>query len=114
VLPADGEPRFLDGGRSAPICAPLARPRRDARVVLEQGATLVLYTDGLVERRDAPLDSGLARLAAAAAALRGAAPQELCAALVEELRGSSEQRDDVAILAVRLDATPASTVRMRG
>jgi hypothetical protein len=57
---------------------------------------------------------GLARLAEAALALRGAEPQALCAALVERLLASSEQRDDVAILAVRLDAVPATGARVRG
>ena len=72
--------------------------RRSARRRLERGSTLLLYTDGLVERRGEHLQDGLDRLRAALAA----GPQdvhELVGALVRRLDGSD---DDVALMAVRL------------
>ena len=72
-------------------------------VVLERDATVLLYTDGLVERRGCDLDEGTSRLVGLIGDLsaRGADLDELCDGL---LRGTVEDRsdDDVAIIAVRL------------
>ncbi len=54
--------RFLWEGRSPPLA--VGGTRIEADDVLEPGARLLLYTDGLVERRAESLDTGLARLAA--------------------------------------------------
>ena len=65
------------------------------------GSTLVLYTDGLVERRDADLDTGIARLREAHVDLVGLPLEELLDELLERLvQGRPE--DDVALVAVRL------------
>src|SRR6185295_15109836 len=98
-MPAGGEPQFLAGARSTP----LGTARADAvipqeRLVLEPGDTLLLYTDGLVERRDASIDSRLEQLRVA---LDGA-PQELPAAL-EHLTATlggdvALRQDDIALL----------------
>jgi serine/threonine-protein kinase RsbW len=67
---------------------------------LPVGATLVLYTDGLVESRTADLDEGLARLRSVAAGTGGAAdPDELCDRLLAALTGP-RRADDVALLAL--------------
>jgi serine/threonine-protein kinase RsbW len=68
---------------------------------LPVGASLVLYTDGLVESRGADLDEGLARLRAVAAEVAGeqADPDELCDRLLAALTGPS-RADDVALLAL--------------
>jgi len=56
------------GGRSTPLGAVLRLPERtEARVRLSPGDRIVLYTDGLIERRDRSLDAGLALLAETAA-----------------------------------------------
>ncbi|MFC8192624.1 SpoIIE family protein phosphatase [Cellulomonas sp. NPDC057328] len=73
--------------------------RRDHALVLRPGATVLLYTDGLVERRGERLSAGLERLRAHVEGLAGLPLQELCDRLVDELAAGSE--DDVAILAVR-------------
>jgi anti-sigma regulatory factor (Ser/Thr protein kinase) len=73
---------------------------------MEPGSSLLLYTDGLVERRGEPLDRGLERLAAAAAAHAGEEPDELCARVLEELVGADERRDDVALLCARTTRAP--------
>jgi putative methionine-R-sulfoxide reductase with GAF domain len=76
---------------------PRAR-RRVSTVKIAPGAVLCLYTDGLVERREYPLDDGLARLCGAVAAT---APEEVCAAVMGALVGSTPAHDDVALLALR-------------
>jgi hypothetical protein len=83
--------------------------RTETVTVLEAGSTVLLFTDGLVERRGSDLDSDLARLRAVTAEVAHLPLQELCDELVERLvHGRPE--DDVALVALRLDgpaATPA-------
>ena len=70
LLHADGRIEELAPPRAELMLGvnPLA-PRTDAVVTVGRGATLLLYTDGLVEGRDLPLDEGIARLKAALAEL---------------------------------------------
>ncbi len=68
-------------------------------VSVSSGATLIAFTDGLVERRGENLDQGLARLRAAAGH-NHASLEELLDRLLEELRSGSAQ-DDTAIVGVR-------------
>src|SRR3954447_481906 len=67
LIPLEGEPRLLWAGRSTPLGA-FSRPqhRAEARVRLQEGDRVLLYTDGLVERRDRALDEGLRLLQQAA------------------------------------------------
>mgnify|MGYP001122411656 CR=1 FL=1 len=75
-------------------------PRHDHTADLPPGSTLVLYTDGLVERRDRPAAEGIARLVAEAATLAAEPVEAMCDALVARLAQHAE--DDVALLAVRV------------
>jgi serine phosphatase RsbU (regulator of sigma subunit) len=75
--------------------------RTDAVVTVRRGATLLLYTDGLVEGRDLPLDEGIARLRSAVAELAGEPLSVLCDEVIERLRPEGLQ-DDIALVAVRL------------
>jgi len=77
--------------------------RSDHEVVLDRGSTVLLYTDGLVERRDLPLQEGLERLQATLERLaaEGCGLDALVDRLLAELVGS-EREDDVAVVAVRL------------
>ncbi|MGY1748949.1 SpoIIE family protein phosphatase [Modestobacter sp. SYSU DS0511] len=75
--------------------------RTDSVVTLDRGATVLLYTDGLIERRDADLDTGLDRLRTALGELADRPLQELCDELIERLV-EGKPDDDVALVAVRL------------
>lgn len=103
VLGPAGGARYLSGEPNVVLGAPLSTPFRGQRTGLEAGSVLVFCTDGLVERRDRPLDEGLARLADAAA---GAGPpgdvEALCDRVLGALAGDGEGEDDVALLAVRV------------
>jgi PAS domain S-box-containing protein len=75
--------------------------RREYEVVLQRDSVVVLYTDGLVERRGQSLDAGLAQLRSCLADLAGADLDTLCDTLLERLLPPKAD-DDVALLAVRL------------
>jgi serine phosphatase RsbU (regulator of sigma subunit) len=97
----DGDVRLLDGVTSLLVGVDSAALRRTVEVEVPAGATLIAYTDGLIERPGADLDEGIAELCARlAAAPPDADPELLCDAAVS---GSLDGRDDVALLAVRFD-----------
>jgi PAS domain S-box-containing protein len=73
---------------------------------VEPGSTLVLYTDGLIDRRDLPITDGLERLRTALDEVRVARVDELCDRLLHALV-PDDVSDDVAILAAHLVAEPA-------
>jgi serine phosphatase RsbU (regulator of sigma subunit) len=77
--------------------------RTEANLPLEAGATLLLYTDGLIERHDQPLDEGLALLHRTLSELGGPARpvDELCDQLLARMLPAHTE-DDVALIAVRL------------
>jgi len=77
--------------------------RTDSTVTLAPGDTVLLYTDGLVERRDATFDVGLERLVQALRDLAGRPLDDLCDALLERMLPRTAP-DDVAIVALRLAA----------
>jgi len=81
-----------------PIGLATPRPRRVITASFPPGAVLCLYTDGLVERRDRPLDDGIARLCAAATA---ADPERACASVMAAMASYVTHTDDVALLMLR-------------
>ncbi len=103
VITADG-PRMLehDGG---PPLGVIANPDPPAHVLdFSPGDVLVLYTDGLVERRGESIDLGFDRLVRAAAGLHTAAPDDVADALLAaDIAPPVARRDDIAVLVARLD-----------
>ncbi len=98
VLHTDEGVRFLDP-RGPLLGINAARPE-DLEFVLPRGGTLVLYTDGLVERRDADIDVGLAALAACAAEVEPSL-DAFCSRLLARLAGPEQPADDIAVVALR-------------
>jgi serine phosphatase RsbU (regulator of sigma subunit)/PAS domain-containing protein len=75
--------------------------RRETTITLDRGATILLFTDGLVERRGQDLTSGLNRLQRTLGELAHLPPDELCDQLLARLLPGARE-DDVALVAVRL------------
>ncbi len=96
---ADGETEWLDAAVDPPLG--VASSFRRQTVDVDAGSTLILYTDGLVERRHEPITIGLDRLAHATE--NGPkAPEALCDHLSETLLGDTAAADDVALVVVTL------------
>ncbi len=77
------------------------RPGRESVAVLDRGTTVLLYTDGLVERRDSDLDQGQVRLTQALTELADRRLPELCDLLVQHMVDGRPD-DDAALVAVRI------------
>ncbi len=98
LLRADGDAIFLTEASGPPL-GTRAAGYDEASVALAAGDTLILYTDGLIERRGRRLSEGEAALVAAA----GSAPDDAelrCGAIIAELTEGVEVADDVALLVV--------------
>ncbi|KUN30176.1 protein phosphatase [Streptomyces antibioticus] len=103
LVHADGRVEFLDAATDPPLDAspqPVSRP--EATAAFRAGDTLVLYTDGLVERRGEDIDAGLARLADSLARNRTAEPAAMADAVLLELLPPEGATDDTALIVVRL------------
>jgi serine phosphatase RsbU (regulator of sigma subunit) len=109
IVSPGGRSRLLD----APCLPPLGvAPEQQAPVhheVLAPGEVLVLYTDGIVERRDEPLDQGFRRLALVVEELVDLDLDELADALVEAMVPAEAQADDLAVLVVRVEPTGSAS-----
>jgi hypothetical protein len=111
LISADGTSRFLDRALGPPLGMIPEFQYHEAEITVGDGGTLLLYTDGLIERREEPLDVGLARLADLARDVTGFAVEDLCE-LVLHHQPIGEMPDDRALLAARFPAPavlPAAT-----
>jgi PAS domain S-box-containing protein len=106
----DGETRYLEGGRSLPVGARPATTYTEASHSLEPGSKLLLYTDGLVEKRRAPIDDGLLRLSQSIAE-RDENLEDLCDRLIAELQPTGD--DDVALLVLEPTALRPGQLELR-
>lgn len=100
LVHADGDTRFLYGGAAPLLGVQPAMSRPSGAEVLPVGSTLLLYTDGMVERRNEDIDVGLDRLARHAAELARAPVQTFLDELLVE--ASAASHDDIAMIALRL------------
>jgi anti-sigma regulatory factor (Ser/Thr protein kinase) len=124
LVVGDGLAHFLEGASSVPLGVMPFPTFDEQSVEVEQGGTVVLYTDGLVERPGEVIDDGLAALATA---VRGGPTDDtevLCDRLLRTLVPEGGASDDVALLALRntpvsesfdvaLPAAPESLASMR-
>ena len=118
----DGTTEELDGARWVPVGVDTGTDRPEAEVVVPRGATLLLCSDGLVERRGESLDVGMARARAHLGANVAMAPAALTVALTDAQAPPNGYEDDVAVLVYRhppeplridLPAVPAELAGMR-
>ncbi len=104
LVSADGSAAYLDEPPAPPMGV-LATPRYKQHTRrLEPGATIVMYTDGLVEEPTEMLDVGLERLRVAATTM-GTDVEATCEMLLDSLTDDAVRSDDVTMLVVRLQET---------
>ena len=102
---ASGEATYLDAVGGLPLGAIAGNWYQENTVPVSGGDTIVLYTDGLIEERTSAIDAGLARLQKTASVTsRSEDLDEFCAALAAGVLQGRPCTDDMAILAVRLEA----------
>jgi PAS domain S-box-containing protein len=123
LLDGQERARYLEGGSSVPLGVLPFPDFEEVAVPMDPGGTVVLYTDGLVERAGENIEQGLGRLADA---LSGApiGLEQLCDHLLRELVPDGGAPDDVALLTLRtipmtdrfrveFPATPETLASMR-
>ncbi|MDF3301465.1 SpoIIE family protein phosphatase [Streptomyces tropicalis] len=99
----DGTHELLDLATDPPLGArPQHVPRPQASLHYRRGDTLVLYTDGLIERRHEDIDVGLNRLIDAVTDGAGLGAEQLADTLLARLGVASGGRDDIALIVVSL------------
>ncbi|WP_333769161.1 PP2C family protein-serine/threonine phosphatase [Streptomyces sp. IBSBF 2435] len=103
LMGADGTHRLLDLATDPPLGVRLEHvPRPQATVGYRRGDILVMYTDGLIERRHEDIDVGLDRLVAATRDLRHLPPEQLADGLLRAMADPSGDQDDVSLIVTRL------------
>jgi serine/threonine-protein kinase RsbW len=106
-------PQLLWEGRSTPLgTLPGLPARSEAALTLQPGARLLLYTDGLFERRHRSLDEGLDRLVEEFDRRRDAPLSTLIDGLTEAMLADEEGHDDVCLLCLSFGAPPPSEPRL--
>jgi len=121
---ADGEaaPQLLIDARSVPLAVHRDESRPQASATLTGGSTLLLYTDGLVERRGEPIDAGIARVGDVLTRTTELPVDTVADTMLEQLAPALGYDDDVAIvlyrhpgpaLVIEIDAIPARLTDVR-
>ncbi|WP_327150757.1 SpoIIE family protein phosphatase [Nocardia sp. NBC_01329] len=98
--------RMLEGGRSVPLATFETTRRPEATTPLPPGATLVLFTDGLVERRGEDIDEGFTKIAGILADTAEKLPREVADSVLSALRPDGGYDDDIAMVVYRQQPAP--------
>ena len=107
LVTAAGQYQLLDGARSLPLALLPADWRRSQETaVLPPGATLMLYTDGLVERRNQSLDKGIDAAAVTLAERAQDHPDQIADHIMSAMTPATGYEDDVAVLIYRHPPAP--------
>lgn len=101
LVAPQSEPMLLSDAQSVPIAVHSNSSRRQASAVLTPGSTLMLYTDGLVERRDASIDDGIARVADVVVDGMNLTVDAVADAALAVMAPADGYDDDVAIVVYR-------------
>ena len=100
------KPTLLSDARSVPLVVQRKSSRPQSSVVLPPGSTLMLYTDGLVERRDVSLDDGIARVSETVAGGMHLPVDAVADAVLSEMAPPGGYDDDIAIVVYRQPYAP--------
>lgn len=102
LVPASEKCRLLEGGRR-PLLGFRAPEEHNvtADFPFDTGDIVVMFTDGLVERRGESIDDGLKRLCDTIDETRHMSPQAMCAAVLEKMTDAYDPDDDVALLVLK-------------
>ncbi|MDG3013754.1 SpoIIE family protein phosphatase [Speluncibacter jeojiensis] len=106
VIGPESPVRLLDAAASVPLATFDRSPRPEATAVLAPGATVLMYTDGLVERRTEDIDSGITAVMEALASRERDAPGVAADGILESRRPAAGYDDDVALLVYRQPPDP--------
>jgi serine phosphatase RsbU (regulator of sigma subunit) len=104
VAHSDSTRRLLEGEPGPPLGVMAATRYPEHRMTMAAGDTLLLYSDGLVERRGLALGEGLAALQSVPVAHDD--PERMCEQLILSMLPENENRDDVTCLLVQVQADP--------
>jgi anti-sigma regulatory factor (Ser/Thr protein kinase) len=104
MVHADDTIEMLDAGRGLPLAIRPQWHRPEARITVPPRATLLLYTDGLVERRGGSIDDGMALAADLVRDGRSGLLDDVADELMSRLEPAGGYPDDVAILLYRQPA----------
>ena len=97
----DGRAELLRGGRSFPLAVLSGARRTEATCSLPRRSALLLYTDGLVERRGVSIDTGMARAGAALAQGQDLGVEDLASQVMSGMAPPGGYEDDVALVLFR-------------
>ncbi len=99
--PAGGPPQIIEEGRGPLLGFRSSGTGVSHTIPFEAGDQILMFTDGLIERRCEPIDDGLHRLVTAVANTRHLDPQAMCDTLVAALTQHQDPADDIALLLLR-------------